>query len=258
MAHRVAWITGAGRGIGRACALALAGAEIDTALVARSADELGAVADEVKKLGRRAVPFPSDLLDSQSLPTLCKRIDSELGPPDILVNNAGLAFSKKIGDTTREEWDRAIGLNMTAPFILSREVLPGMLERGWGRIINIASTAGLHGYAFTSAYTASKHGLIGLTRALALEVRDRGVTVHAVCPGCVNSRMTDESVANIVEKTGRTEEEARGVLARMNPHGRLVEPEEVAAVVARLAADDEYGAACKGEAIVVDGSEEAD
>lgn len=238
MGARVAWITGAGRGIGRAIALSLSEQGIATALIARTQEEIEEVARTVADGGGRAEAFPCDLGRLEEIRVVAGRIREGFGAADILVNNAGLAFSKKAAETSMDDWQAAIRINLTAPFFLCKEVIPEMARRRWGRIVNIASTAGKTGYRYTAAYTASKHGLVGLTRALALEVAGLGITVNAVCPGWVNTPMTDESVRNIAEKTGKSEEDARAILAEMNPQKRLLEPEEVAAVVSRLVGEE--------------------
>ena len=250
MRTRVAWITGAGRGIGRAIALALAKERIESALLARTGEEIDEVARKIGAGGGRAVAYRCDLGRTAEILETVERIRGDLGPADILVNNAGIALSRKLEETTDEDWEAAIRLNMTVPFILCREVIPAMIGSRWGRIVNIASTAGKVGYRYTAAYTASKHGLVGLTRSLAMDVQKHGITVNAVCPGWVNTRMTDESVRNIAKRTGMDEEEARAALARMNPGGRLIEPEEVAAAVVRLI--DEDSGAITGQAIDLD------
>ncbi|MCZ6691603.1 MAG: SDR family NAD(P)-dependent oxidoreductase [Planctomycetota bacterium] len=247
---KVAWITGAGRGIGRAIALALARERIASALLARTGEEIDEVARKIGAGGGRAVAYRCDLARTAEILETVERIRGDLGPADILVNNAGIALSRKLEETTDEDWEAAIRLNMTVPFILCREVIPAMIGNRWGRIVNIASTAGKVGYRYTAAYTASKHGLVGLTRSLALDVKKHGITVNAVCPGWVNTAMTDESVRNIAERTGMDEEKARATLARMNPGGRLIEPEEVAAAVVRLIGDDSD--AITGQAIDLD------
>jgi NAD(P)-dependent dehydrogenase (short-subunit alcohol dehydrogenase family) len=153
-----------------------------------------------------------------------RRAEEALGPIDVLVNNAGLAESAPFATMDDEMWHRALAVNLTGPYHCMRAVLPGMLERGRGRIINIASTAAKQGYAYTAAYVASKHGLLGLTRAVAAEVRGRGVSVTAICPGWLDTEMTARSVERITEKTGRSGAEARAMLAAMNTRGTLIDP----------------------------------
>ena len=164
-----------------------------------------------------------------------RRAEEALGPIDVLVNNAGLAESAVFTAMDDELWHRTLAVNLTGPYHTMRAALPGMLERGRGRIINIASTAAKQGYAYTAAYVASKHGLLGLTRAVAAEMSGRGVTVNAICPGWLDTEMTVRSVERIAAKTRRSTAEARAMLAAMNTRGTLIDPLEVAALVARLA-----------------------
>jgi NAD(P)-dependent dehydrogenase (short-subunit alcohol dehydrogenase family) len=173
------------------------------------------------------------------------------GSPAILVNAAGAAESAPFLRTDDALWDRMLRVNLLGAASATRAALPAMLEAGWGRVVNVASTAALRGYPYVTAYAAAKHGLLGLTRALALEVATRGVTVNAVCPGFTETDIVAESVARIIAKTGRTEAEARAELARHNPQGRLVQPEEVAQAVLFLCGNG----AVNGRAIAVDGGE---
>jgi NAD(P)-dependent dehydrogenase (short-subunit alcohol dehydrogenase family) len=167
------------------------------------------------------------------------------------VNGAGDAVSAPFAKTDLDLWERLLRINLTSAFLMTREVLPGMTARGWGRVVNVASVAGLTGAAYISAYTAAKHGLVGLTRALSQEVARKGVTVNAVCPGYVETAMTDRSVANIVEKTGMSPEDARANLSARSPQGRMMTPGEVAGLVLYLATDEARG--INGQAIALDG-----
>ncbi len=182
-----ALITGAGRGIGRAVALALGREGVTVALVARSEDELKAVAAEVKSLGSSAKIFPFDLGATEAIPTLVKQVVEEMGSVDLLVNNAGVFVEKPLPELSADDWERSLNINLTAPFVLCREVLPHMQECGGGRIINIASTAAQQGYLNQGAYCASKHGLLGLGRVLAIEAKPMGIHVHTLCPGGVDT-----------------------------------------------------------------------
>ncbi len=170
---------------------------------------------------------------------------------DILVNNAGIADSAPLVKTSDELWQRLLGVNLTGTFLCTRAALPAMLQRGWGRVINIASIAGKTGAPYISAYTASKHGVLGLTRSVALEVATKGITVNAICPGYVETEMAEQAISNITSKTGKSEQEARDVLNRMSPQNRLVTPEEVAALALLLASEE--GRGINGQAINVDG-----
>jgi 3-hydroxybutyrate dehydrogenase len=262
---RVAFVTGGGRGMGRAITLALARHHCALAVAARSRDQIEAVAAEARALGSgppraarvragpvgaRILAVPLDVTDPASVATAVKTVTTELGPIDILVNNAGIAESAPLARTDIELWDRHLRVNATGPYLLTREVLPGMLERGWGRVINIASLAGLVGAPYVSAYTASKHALVGFTRALAAEVAGKGVTVNAICPGFAATDIVWSGARNIAAKTGKSFEEAVGAMAALNPGRRLIEPDEVADAALQLL-DDE---ATNGQTIVLDGT----
>lgn len=248
-AGRTALVTGGGRGIGRACVLALARAGFAVAPAARTRDETERVAEEARALGVRALAVDLDVGDVAGVERAVGAIANGLGPVDVVVNNAGIAQSAPFVRTDPELWERHMRVNVTGPYLVTRAVLPGMLARGWGRVVNVASLAGLYGAPYVTAYVASKHALVGMTRALAMEVGGKGITVNAICPGYVASDMTWASARNIVAKTGKSYEEAVAVLAGMNPGGRLVEPEEIADVLLQLMTDN----ATNGEAIVMDG-----
>ena len=193
-----------------------------------------------------------DVSDVESVKRAFAAVAERLGrAPDVLVNNAGVAESAPLVKTGDELWQRHLAINLTGTFNCMREALPSMLERGWGRIINVASVAGKTGAPYVSAYAASKHGVLGLTRSVALEVATRGITVNAICPGYVETDMTARAIENIMAKTGKTEREAREALERMSPQNRLVTPDEVAAVALLLASEE--GRGITGQAINVDG-----
>ncbi|MGZ5403911.1 MAG: SDR family NAD(P)-dependent oxidoreductase [Nocardioides sp.] len=243
---RVALVTGASQGIGAACAAALSTAGHRVALVARNPSALGEVA---AGLPGESLVIPTDVLDPVALEAAFARVEATWGPVEILVVNAGAAMSAPIVTTSDEDWQRMLDLNLTAPFRCLRRALPGMTSAGWGRIVVIASIAGKTGGARIAAYTASKHGVLGLVRTAAAEVARTGVTVNAICPGYVDTPMTDESVASISSGTGRSREDARSILANMQPIGRLVAPAEVASA-AMLCVDN---GAVNGQGLNVDG-----
>ncbi len=239
-------VTGAGRGIGAAVARRLSLAGHDVALTARSGDELAALAAD---LPGRSLVVPADLTDPAAADAVVSRVEDEWGPVEVLVLNAGVATSAPLGRTTDEDWCRAIEVNLTAPFRLLRRTLPAMVEQDWGRVVAVASIAAKRGDPYVSAYTASKHGLLGLVRSAAAEVAGHGVTVNAVCPAYVDTPMTGRTVATISATTGRSAADARAALERRQPIGRLIDPDEVADAVLLCVAS----AAITGQGINVDG-----
>ena len=245
-------VTGAGRGIGAAIAGALADAGVNLSLIGRDAERLREQAARFED--KVAVHFYSgDLADADSARALFDAALGTGGPAEILVNNAGAVTSTPFVRTDLALWRNMLDINLTAAYIGCQSVLPGMLNVGRGRIVNIASTAALVGYPYVVAYTAAKHGLLGLTRALALEVALRGVTVNAVCPGFTDTDIVQDALTHIVNKTGRSVEQAQADLTRYNPQGRLVDPQEVANAVLWLCLAG--SSAVTGQAIAVAGGE---
>jgi NAD(P)-dependent dehydrogenase (short-subunit alcohol dehydrogenase family) len=245
-------VTGGGRGIGAAIAQALAreGATVsvlgrDTARLAAQVETLGGAA--------RAQAVAVDVTDESSVRAAFATVRERFGHVDILVNNAGQAESAPLAKTDLAFWQRMLAVNLTGTFLCAREAIAEMTKRGSGRIVNVASTAGLVGYAYVSAYCAAKHGVIGLTRAAALEAAKSGVTVNAVCPGYTETDIVRDAVANIAAKTGRSEAEARAALVARNPQGRMVQPGEVAAAVLWLCLPG--SGSVTGQAIAVAGGE---
>ena len=249
LSQRHAVVTGAGRGIGLAIAAALAGAGARVTLTGRDRARLEAATASVPGAAAIAV----DIIDEAAVKAAFAAARERFGPIDILVNNAGQAESAPFAKTDLALFERMIAVNLTGTFLCTREALPDMIARGAGRIVNVASTAGQIGYAYVSAYCAAKHGVIGLTRSLALETAKRGVTVNAVCPGYTETDIVRDAVANIMQKTGKSEAEARDALTARNPQGRMVQPAEVADAVLWLVSPG--AASINGQAISVSGGE---
>lgn len=248
---RVCVVLGASRGIGRAVAESLAADGHRVALVARSQETvIDAVSDIARRSpGGEALAVAADVTDPDQLERAFREVETRWGPAEVLVSNAGSGTAAPLVDTSDEHWQRAIELNLTAPFRCVRRALPSMLTAGWGRIVVIASVVAKRGEAQVSAYTASKHGVLGLVRAAAAEVAGTGVTVNAVCPGYVDTPMTAETVRAISERSGRALEQARQALVRRQPIGRLIDPAEVTEAVRFCVGN----AAVTGQGINVDG-----
>ncbi|HIF23674.1 MAG TPA: SDR family NAD(P)-dependent oxidoreductase [Gemmatimonadetes bacterium] len=244
-------VTGGGRGIGRAVARRLAENGAAVVVTARSTDQVESVAKELRADGLQAHAVRCDVADEASVEAMAAAAIERLGTVDILVNNAGIATSNPVKRLQLDDWNQIMAINATGTFLCTRAFLPGMLDRSWGRIINVASVAGLRGGRYIAAYVASKHAQIGFTRALAAEVASAGITANAICPGYVDTPMTDFSVANIVDKTGVSPEEARARILSLSPQKRLIRPEEIAHVALMLCGDD--GEGINGDAIVLDG-----
>lgn len=241
---RVAVVTGASRGIGRAIALDLAGSGHRVIAVGRDRQALDAL---VREAAADVEAVQCDVGDEAAV----SDVFNGVGHVDILVNNAGAATSNPVARTSLGQWEEMLRVNATGPFLCTRAALPGMLAANWGRIVTVASVAGLSGAQYVAAYAASKHAAVGLMRVVAAEVRATGVTANAVCPSYVRTPMTERTVAALAERTGRTTREGEAMLVELMALGRLVQPDEVAAAVAYLVSP--AAAAVNGQSIVIDG-----
>jgi NAD(P)-dependent dehydrogenase (short-subunit alcohol dehydrogenase family) len=244
MRAETALVTGGAGGLGVAVAKALRATGHRVVLLGRSATSLVAACGEVPG----ATHVVGDVTDRGSVAAAVAEATRRGGAPLILVNAAGIAESRSLLPPDDALWQRSLDVNVTGPWIVATECLPAMVAAGWGRIVNVASTAALRAFRYTAAYTASKHALLGLTRALAEDLAARGVTANAVCPGFLDTPMTDRTIENVARKTGRTLGEARAIVAAMNARGALVPPVEVAREVVRLVEDGSV----TGQAIVVE------
>jgi NAD(P)-dependent dehydrogenase (short-subunit alcohol dehydrogenase family) len=248
---KVAFITGASGGIGGATARLFAKEGANVALAARSVDKLEALAKEIEGMGRKAVVCPCDVMKDQNIIDSLRKTVSELGPIDILMNNAGIVSFEAVHELPDEVWDRTMQINAKAPFVAIREVLPSMLERKYGKIINVASVSGKIGLAYRSAYAASKHAVLGLNRALAAEVAPFGITANCICPTFVSTGMFEESIQKWADETGKSFKEQEEELRNKVPMKRFIDPEECAPLALLLASDDSAG--MTAQAINIDG-----
>jgi NAD(P)-dependent dehydrogenase (short-subunit alcohol dehydrogenase family) len=248
-------VTGGGSGLGAAIAVALAAEGADLTLMGRTPATIERQASALQRASSvRAAAVPCDVSDPESVARAFAQAVREIGPVQVLVNNAGVAAASAFAETTLESWRQVIGVNLTGTFLCTQQVLPAMLGAANGRIINIASTAGLNGYARVAAYCAAKHGVVGLTRALAAETARAGVTVNVVCPGYIEgTRMLQSAIDNVSRVTGKSADGARAVLAKQSPSGTFVSVQDVAAKVRWLCSEE--AARTTGQAIVVDGGE---
>ncbi|MDX8526030.1 SDR family NAD(P)-dependent oxidoreductase [Mesorhizobium sp. MSK_1335] len=249
MIGKHALVTGGGSGVGKAIAESLADAGVNVTICGRREMTLA----EVAKENDRIFGLAADVTNEAEMADVYRKAQAARGPFDIVVANAGMAGSAPAHKTSLADWQRTLDVNLTGSFLTVKPALPGMLARKQGRIVFVASTAGLKGYAYVAPYVAAKHGVVGLMRALAAETAKSGVTVNAVCPGFVETEMLEESVRRIVEKTGRSANEARASLTATNPQGRFIQPEEVAAAVLWLCSDT--ARSITGQAISVSGGE---
>ncbi len=248
---QTALITGASRGTGRAIALAFAAEGAHVALTGRAAAELEAVKDETGRMGTRVAAIVADLAERGAARAVYEQAVAALGPIDILVNNAGIGSSedpRPVVDFDDAFWERTLYVNLTVPYLLCKHALPSMIERHYGRIVQIASIGGKVGTLHGAAYSASKHGLLGLTRTLAMETAKQGVTVNAICPGPVHTLMNDKRIAYDAQRQGKTLAE---IEATSTPIGRRLEPQEIAPLAVYLASPD--AAVVTGQAFNIDG-----
>ncbi|KAF0247239.1 MAG: oxidoreductase [bacterium] len=248
---KTALVTGGGRGIGRSCALALARAGAQVVVAARTTTEIEEVAKEIEALGRRALAVSLDVSKLQSVEAAFQQVVEKWGGCDILVNNAGIAASAPIAKCSEELWSEIMEINLNGTFRCIKATLPTMLARNWGRIINIASIAGKAGAPYISAYAASKHGVLGLTKAAAQDVATKNITINAICPGYVETDMGEKAMSIIMSKTNASKEQARAALEQTTPQKRLFQPEEVAFLAVALASP--LAAGINGQAINICG-----
>lgn len=247
LAGRNALVTGAGRGIGAAIASSLAEVGAAVVVAARTRPEIDTVASLIRERKGRAWAVPADVSDESSVRTLVARALEHMGAVDILVNAAGDGGAARVERISLAEWRAMLDAHATGTFLCTRELLPRMRTRSFGRVVNIASIAGLHGARYVSHYCAAKHAVVGFTRAVALELEGSGITVNALCPGYVDTPMTARTVANVVARTGRTPEEALASVLASAGQERLLTPREVAEAAVELCGD--AAAATNGQAI---------
>ena len=251
LAGKHAVVTGASRGIGAAIAAELTAEGARVSLLGRDEDKLRRVSENLGSA--RTLAIVADVADSSSVKGAFHTARGQFGPVHILINNAGQAGSAKFIDTDEVFWNRLMSVNLTGTYLCTRQAVPDMLAEEFGRIVNVASIAGLRGAAYISAYVASKHAVIGLTRALALEYAVRNITVNAVCPGYVDTDIVKQAIATIKSKTGRSDGEALAALVATNPQRRLIEPKEVADTVMWLCKPGSESVT--GQSIVLAGGE---
>jgi NAD(P)-dependent dehydrogenase (short-subunit alcohol dehydrogenase family) len=247
-----ALVTGGGRGIGAAISSALVKAGVKVTITGRYSKSLEQHTSSLQEFGETQFQV-CDVTDPSSISSTFGNAATALGPITILINNAGQAQSQPFLKTSLELWQQMLEVNLTGTFLCTQAALPGMLEMGWGRIINVSSTAGLTGYPYVSAYSAAKHGVIGLTRSLALELAKKNITVNAVCPGYTETDIVLEAVQNIMARTGRSEREARAELMKLNPQARMIHPNEIANTVLWLC--NPSSSSITGQAIAIAGGE---
>ncbi len=246
-------VTGGGRGIGAAAAMALAEAGAKVSLAARNETQVVEMAAEIRKQGHEAFAFRCDVTDPHQVRDLALSATEAMGRIDILVNNAGTATSNPLPKITLAEWHHIMEVNATGTFLCSQAVYEGMAERRWGRIVNVASIAGLEGDKYIAAYTAAKHAVVGFTKALAVESKGKGITVNAVCPGYVDTPLMDETIARIMHLTGKSWQDSVKAVLEQSGQPRLIRAHEVADVILELCREE--ASHRTGELVVLDGSE---
>ncbi len=248
---KVVLITGGSGGLGRVLAEAFARAGSGVVIAARSQDKLKVAAENISGANRAVLAMQCDVVNKKQVEALDKTIRAEAGAVQILINNAGIARAMSFLDMPERLWHETLQTNLTGVYNCCRVFLPGMLDGGWGRIINIASTTGKVGYSHVTAYSASKHGVLGLTRSLAVEFARRNVTVNAICPGYLNDELTHQNARRMARSTGKSADDVLALFAASAPQKRLIEPKEVAALALLLAAEESAG--ITGQAINIDG-----
>lgn len=248
-----ALITGGGRGIGAAAAIALAEAGAKVSVASRNEAQVVQIAADLRAAGHEAFAFRCDVTDQHQVRDLALSAADAMGRIDILVNNAGTATSNPLPRITLAEWQHILDVNATGTFLCTQAVYDGMVERRWGRIVNVASVAGLEGDKYISAYTAAKHAVVGFTKSMAAESRGKGVTVNAVCPGYVDTPLTDETIARIMHHTGKSWQEALTAVLEQAGQPRLIRAHEVADAIVELCFEE--AGSRNGELVVLDGSE---
>ncbi len=251
LTDKVALITGGSGGLGRALARAFVTAQTRVVITARSQDRLGDVLREIAAPENRVIAHACDVTDKAQVESLNRRIHEEFGPVEILINNAGIAQAVSFLEMTDLQWEEILRTNISGTYNCCKTFLPAMVAAHWGRIINIGSTTAKVAYSHVSAYTTSKHGLLGLTRSLALETARLGITVNAICPGYLDNELTHENARRMAQRTGKTEAEILALFASSSPQNRLIAPEEVANLALLVASDKLAG--MTGQAINVDG-----
>jgi NAD(P)-dependent dehydrogenase (short-subunit alcohol dehydrogenase family) len=250
---RTAVITGGGRGIGAATAIALAEAGARVAVAARNEAQVVEVAAQMREDGLEGFAFRCDVTDPRQVRDLALSAREALGQVDILINNASTATSNRLGRITMAEWEHIFAVNSTGTFLCTQAMFDGMVERGWGRIVNVSSLAGLQGDRYIAAYVAAEHAVVGFTKAVAAEAEDTGVTVNVVCPGYVDTPLTDETIARVMHLTGKPWQEAMRSVLDQAGQSRLIRAAEVAETIVGLCAD-ELGTR-NGEVVVLDGAD---